>query len=181
MAVIAGDNCLSREGSLIPVTRSDAAPAPLLLGFAQWGQSPVQLQSLGVLTQFATTQQVAAQFQNTLGGLIFVTPFGDAPGAAELTFLANRKCRDSFVGAGVPLLKYYKDWRLQPQKEATKYPAIVAVGDVTFRAFITGMSLGAATSAESSIIQGKLQLTLWLGEVPQAPEYGGTIEWGWLS
>lgn len=181
MAVISTDDCSSREGTLIPVARSSNAPAPLLLGLTYWDQSPVDLQQLGVLTQFAASQQVAAQFQPTLGGLIFITPFGDAPGAAELTFIANRKCGEQFGYSGENLLKHYRRWRLQPDSDETKYPAIVAIGDVTFRAFLTGMSFAGSANDRSQLIQGKLQLTLWLGEVPADPEYGGTIEWGWLS
>ncbi len=158
MAVIAP--CANAGGRLVPIqTKSPVQPLTLAIEFD--GQ-PIQLANIGVATRVQMGMQVAAQFQNALSDVIYITPFGDAPGQIAITFIANRLCGETVPTFDV--IQAYLSNRILPGTATTTgqriRPLSIAVGSAAFR----GYNVGLAFDAESSgvqMIKGTLQFTAW--------------------
>lgn len=146
--------CAGGGGRLIRVGNVQQA-APLSISLA-YGEDDIDLIRLGVATSVQADQRVLAQFQNTLGDAIFVTPFGDAPGQIRVGFVANTRCNEA--SSGVEVLQHYLDRRLQPGN--SNVAAIITIGASPFRAFLTNLLLNGNTS-DVPVIQGTLVFTAW--------------------
>lgn len=155
--------CSGVNGRLIEVQAQMALPLTLGLSYGEFDQGTldviqqsVQLQQIGVVTKVQVSQEIAAQFQNTLNDSIFITPFGDKPGQINLTFVANRKCNGTAQTTDV--IQHYLDRRLQPG--ANLLPALVVIGSGTFRSYLVGMQL-AADASGVQLVQGTLVFRGW--------------------
>ena len=160
--------CAGVGGRLIDLGEIDAV-APLSLGLAyDNGDVEIDLVEIGVTIGVQAQQQVQAQIQPAIGGTVFVTPFGDAPGVVQIAFIANKECEDEFAGQGISVIQHYFNRRAIPRQAggvpigpaAGGLPAIIVIGNNTFRAFLTGLQLSASTS-DTPLIQGSLIFTAW--------------------
>lgn len=113
---------------------------------------------MGIVTDLATTQQVAAQFQQSLDRAVYVVPFGDAIGTIRATLLLNNNCSgDDTAGS---FIKHYAGNRLSP---STVQPGKLIIGSTPFIGFATGFSLTASVSGGHNVI-GTLDFAAWLAE-----------------
>jgi hypothetical protein len=126
-----------------------------------------QLQNLGLCTRLQVHQSVIAQFQNTLGNYIYITPFGDKPGDIAFSFIVNRACESS--AATLNAIDFYIQRRLQPTYLSNingtfawgqTAPITVAVGSLTMRGFVVGLDIDGTTEG-SVIVQATLRMTGW--------------------
>lgn len=159
MAVVA--TCPGEGGRLIYANVRNSAPLTLAVSYSAQGgdPDPSDLVRLGVVTHVRARQAVAAQFQNALNDLIFITPFGDLPGDVAISFLANNRCDDSSTGrTPFGAIQEYFDRRLLPS--ANKLPAIIVIGSGTFKGYLTGLSIDAA-SQDIPMVSAALLFKAW--------------------
>jgi hypothetical protein len=169
MALITG--CSGANGRLIRVNAQVALPLTLSLSYPSTTGGTTEgvpgtqlnnsgqtvLSQIGVVTRLRASQEVAAQFQNALTDVIYITPFGDKPGTIELTFVANRSC-DGSNGAGLGVIQHYLDRRLMPL--ANKRPATIIIGPGVFRSYLISMVIDAESSGVQ-LVQGTLVFRGW--------------------
>jgi hypothetical protein len=139
------------------------ATAPLSLTF-----DGKPLMNMGLCVGMEVHQSVIAQFQNTFGNYIYITPFGDKPGEISLSFIINSTCDTSVQALNV--VDFYIKSRLQPTQilggDGTylylqkNVPIIVAVGSLSLRGFVTGLDMRGSTDG-SAIISATLRMTGW--------------------
>jgi len=178
MAAVIG--CPGGGGRLIAVESDTAVPITVALSYVAnedptyidpgaWISPPTQssggssieyveenLVRLGVMTNIRASQQIAAQFQNALSDIIYVTPFGDVPGEVQITFIANRKCDDQINSFNV--IQHYLDRRLLPDKN--KLPARITIGSAVFTAYLVALNVDAVYS-DIPIVRGTLGFRAW--------------------
>jgi hypothetical protein len=145
---------LGANGRMIKVALSADNPAPLLVTV-----NGKELVSLGVAIQVQASQGVAAQFQNSFNGNIYVIPFGDSPGEVRITFIMNKICDSTQNSNSTAAFEYYLKQRLSPSN--TK-PGTVVIGSVALTSFVIGFSLS-AQAQESTMVTGTLVLRAWPG------------------
>ena len=159
MTTLIDSRCPGYSGRLIPITTNQALPA-LIEATLRYEDAPDTnlLTRIGVATKLEVSQQIAAQFQNALTDVIYVTPFGDRADTISLTFISNRECLAT--GSDLRILDHYLNYRLLPGgSEATALPATVTVGSAAFRAYLVGMALSA--SASEQMVSGTLVFKGW--------------------
>lgn len=159
MATLFGQpsECSNAGGRLIPINVGSSQPVqPLTLSLSYDGVQ-FDTKKIGVAVQVRANQQIAAQFQNALNNLIYVTPFGDKPGQIDISFISNRVCGDTW-GSGYEVIQHYFDHRLMP--DANKAPATVVVGSGTFSAYLVGLQFSAESSG-MQLTRGTLTFRGW--------------------
>lgn len=158
MAVIAP--CSAAGGRLVPI-RTRGLVQPLTLAVQYEGQ-PIRLADIGVVTRVQMGMQVATQFQNALSDVIYITPFGDAPGQIAITFVANRLCQENIPSFDV--IQAYLENRILPGTATAPgqriRPLTVSVGSAAFRAYNVGLAFDAESSGVQ-MLKGTLQFTAW--------------------
>ena len=160
MAVVTPNTCGSPLGRMVAVRAPNAAPVSVTFD----GINP---QSLGLCTQLLIDQQVIAQFQNTFDDYIYITPFGDKPGAIVLSFIINKSCPETV--AAFNAIDFYVQRRLRPSYLGVSNntvvlfqstPIIVAINSLTLRGFVTGLKVDAST-AQWALVSAQLLMTGW--------------------
>ena len=130
------------------------------------GKVPKEL-NLGLVTKVEATQQVIAQFQNTLGNRVYATPFGDKPSPVRVQFVmplsncgivrnAEEFAEDYSVQDDV--LSYYAQNRFSPDNSN---PSTIVIGGIALTGVITAMNL-TASNEQTPIASGVLEFTAWL-------------------
>jgi hypothetical protein len=167
--------CSSALGRLSVYTTT--APAPVVVTFdyptqtsssnaVTWTANPQPLRTIGLATGLRLGQEVAAQFQPAFDASIYVTPFGDLPGAVEIDFLANRNCDES--NEALDIIQQYLRMRLLPT-EITSYPTFqirhtprqtITIGRSAFTGYITKLDFTAQTQDAISI-GARLSMKAW--------------------
>jgi hypothetical protein len=152
--------CKQRIGKAIALKTEGAAPLSILFG-------GVVLSDIGLATSMSISQNVSAQFQQTLEEHIYVTPFGDNPGKIVINFVNIEKCGED--GAEKDILRYYLDNRLRPVSIRNILdnggtmrvgPTIVSVGSNAFYGYIVGVDYQADTASDT-VVRGALTLIAW--------------------
>jgi len=159
MTTLIESRCPGYSGRLIPITTDQALPA-LLEATLRYEDAPDTnlLTRIGVATKLEVSQQIAAQFQNALTDVIYVTPFGDKADSISLTFISNRECLSG--SSDLRILDHYLNYRLRPGgSEATALPATITIGSAGFRAYLVGLALSA--SSADQMISGTLVFRGW--------------------
>lgn len=176
MATVIG--CSGGGGRLIAVDTQSATPLALSLKYTeelslaellaqqspQVNSGPIVVNAqetlirLGIATSVQCAQQVVAQFQKALNTAIYITPFGDAVGDAQIKFIVNRKCEDGADVSGFDVIQHYLDRRLLTTKN--KLPATLVIGSGTFQGFLVGLMIN-GQSGDIPVVEGTLQFKAW--------------------
>ncbi len=174
MATVIG--CPGGGGRLIALDTQTAAPMALSLTYTEDSslflfdqQNPFfnsgtvlntneTLIRLGIATAVQCSQQVIAQFQKALDTAIYITPFGDAVGDAQIKFIANRKCDNSADVSGFDVIQHYMDRRLLTTRN--KLPCTLVIGSGTFKGFLVGLLIN-GQSGDVPVVEGTLQFKVW--------------------
>ena len=152
--------CKQRIGKAIALKTEGAAPLSILFG-------GVVLSDIGLATSLSISQNVSAQFQQTLEEHIYVTPFGDNPGKIVINFVNIEKCGEE--GVEKDILRYYLDNRLRPVSVGNVLenggtmrvgPTIISVGSNAFYGYIVGVDYQADTASDM-VVRGALTLIAW--------------------
>lgn len=168
MATVTG--CSGVNGRIIEVNAQLAVPLSIGLsyggsvgqssaagGFVSSNSQSGLLNQVGVVTAIQASMEIAAQVQNALNDIIYITPFGDKPGTIQITFLANRVCnRDTANTLGV--IDHYLQYRLLPDQNRS--PATIVIGGGSFRSFLFGMQVDAQSAGEQ-LVRGVLLFRGW--------------------
>ena len=170
MAVVSG--CEGVNGRLIGVEAQYAMPLSLGLsyggtvgsfgGFSSFGANASNsqqglLNQIGVVIAVQASMEIAAQLQNALNDIIYITPFGDKPGTIQITFLANRVCNGG-TSSTLGVIEHYLQYRLLPDQNRS--PATIVIGGGAFRSFLFGMQLDAQSAGEQ-LVRGVLLFRGW--------------------
>lgn len=171
MATVIG--CSGGGGRLIAINTTSATPLALSLKYTEDinlqvvnnlpadGTTITLVQTiipLGIATSVNCTQAVVAQFQKALDTAIYITPFGDAVGNAQIKFIANRKCDDGAEVNGFDVIQHYLERRLLTTKN--KLPATLVIGSGTFQGFLMGLLLN-GMAGDIPVVEGTLQFRAW--------------------
>jgi len=171
MATVTTSTCASPLGRMVAVKFGSVAPLSVImqqqdLRTGKWHD--VSLQSLGLCTRLEVNQSVIAQFQNTFGSFVYITPFGDKPGDIRITFITNSLCDKSADALGA--IDFYVKNRLMPTQlvggpgayvvQQKTAPITVAIVTLTLYGFITGLDINGSTEG-SAIVVTRLSMTGW--------------------
>ncbi len=117
-------------------------------------------EATGVLTSIQIQQGVAAQFQPSLDGVLYVTPFGDKLGTATAGFILNPElCGKGDSGRGIDsFMRTYAEKRLSP---ANVKPLRLTIGNTTYRGFAIGLRID-ANADNGYMIRGTLDFVAWV-------------------
>lgn len=164
--------CDETPGKLIKTTAKAVAPMSMTIevqdrtSFVNTVTNTERLTTLGLCTSVQIEQQVAAQFQNTFDNTIYVTPFGDLPGTASISFIINASAESMPGFSGTAITDYFK-YRLQPSYYS---PALVrtpniwltvgGTNPVTLYGYLIGIQIRGSTG-QSSIVEGTLSMKVW--------------------
>lgn len=152
--------CKQRVGKAIALKTEGAAPLSILF-------DGVVLSDIGLVTSMTISQNISAQFQQTLSERIYVTPFGDNPGKIVMNFVNIEKCGEAAVEKDI--LRYYIEHRLRPASIGNIIsnggslrvgPIIITVGSNAFYGYIVGVDFQADTASDT-IVRGALTLIAW--------------------
>jgi hypothetical protein len=152
--------CKQRIGKAIALKTEGAAPLSILFNGAV-------LSDIGLATSMSISQNISAQFQQTLEEHIYVTPFGDNPGKIVINFVNVEKCGEE--GVEKDILTYYLQHRLRPVSMSNIIssggainvgPVIVSVGANAFYGYIVGVDYQADTASDM-VVRGALTLIAW--------------------
>lgn len=160
-------------GKIITTTAKSVAPLTLVIEtqYRTPGTNVVfkteHLSTLGLCTGLDIQQSVAAQFQNTFENTIYVTPFGDLPGTASVSFILNAT-KASVPGVSGTAISDFFRYRLQPSYyvSSTLYRSpniMLSVGGVDpikLYGYLIGMQLKGSTGG-SLLVEGVLHMKVW--------------------
>ncbi len=116
------------------------------------------VQQTGIVTSLSIDGSVAAQFQPSLNGAVYVTPFGDNIGSMDVNMILNSSCEDSDGDTPSKFLDNYAQNRLNPSNPT---PANLVIGRKAFTGYAIGFRL-LANSENGHIIQGQLKFAAWM-------------------
>lgn len=166
-------SCSGVPGKIIATSSATAAPMAMTIDaqFRIPGSGTVfetdGLTTLGLCTNLDLQQSVSAQFQNTFNNTIYVTPFGDLPGTAAVSFIINPSCA-SPTGLSGTVINDYFTYRLQPSyyngatlvRSPNIWLSIGAERPITLYGYLIGLNLR-GSSSQSIMIQGTLFMKVW--------------------
>ena len=118
------------------------------------------VQATGVVIGFALDGSVAAQFQPSLDGAVYITPFGDNVGNLVVDVLLNSQCTaDGSVSQDTVsnFLNVYQTQRLSPTNPT---PSVLIIGQKAFVGFAIAFTLN-GSSENGSMIRGQLKFVAW--------------------
>jgi len=122
-----------------------------------------------IITNVAINQQTNHQFLHTLGNDIYVYVFGDRIGQINIMgFSFMETCGGSGGGNGQHGLELMLNWYKRNKLSSRKEPVKVAIGAVTFTAFVTGI--------QTQVQDPKLFLTSFnvsMALIPEKNDEGG--------
>jgi hypothetical protein len=119
------------------------------------------VQTTGVVVSFVADGSVAAQFQPSLDGAVYVMPFGDNIGNMVIDVLLNSQCTS---GGSAPqdnvsnFLTVYQEQRLS---QTNTDPIVLIIGQKAFVGFATGFTL-TGSSENGNMIRGQLKFVSWM-------------------
>lgn len=141
----------SHPGRLVAVPSNGPRAMRMRLG---------NFEGTGVVTGLNVEQGVAAQFQPSLDGAVYVTPFGDKMGTMQVSLLLNEMalCGSGAARGFDAFMAAYSRNRLSPSNAA---PLELIVGASMFIGFAVGFQINGA-SDNGHVIRGTLQFAAWL-------------------
>jgi hypothetical protein len=120
------------------------------------------VQTTGVVIGFNASGSVAAQFQPSLNGSVYVTPFGDNVGKMSIDLLLNSACSGSSDTLGPDnvsgFLQVYQNTRLSPDNPI---PSTLIIGQQSFTGYAIGFQL-TGSSDNGNMLRGQLEFVAWM-------------------
>jgi hypothetical protein len=115
------------------------------------------IQATGVVMNLTIDGSVAAQFQPSLDGTVYMTPFGDNVGNLTVSLLLNSRCHSGTDSAS-DFLDVYQSIRLSPDNPV---PSNLIIGRKSFTGYATGFTLS-ASSESGQMVHGQLKFAAWM-------------------
>lgn len=120
------------------------------------------VQTTGVVISFSADGSIAAQFQPSLDGSVYITPFGDNIGHMTVDVLLNAQCGATSNGLGADnvskFLQVYEDTRLSPSNPVA---SSIVIGQQSFTGYAIGFKLN-GSSENGSMLRGQLEFIAWM-------------------